>query len=185
MNIPGLANWKSDDAGAGPSKLKIPIVGDFSFSTKLILLVVVPLALTLMVVLPLTVTGLNRLASVIAADRLAGEVTVITQQFEKFGEKLDDDADDIAADPILLICKSEQVAGPGSQLRDQLDAGANLVDQGRLQRVVQGDVDGGTIVAHNEAWLGFAVRAFVDVEDRLAPIHGGSDLDADISSQDL
>ena len=102
MNIPGLANLKLSENSARRRLPKIPIVGNFSFSTKLILLVVVPLALTLMVVLPLTVTGLNRLASVMSTERLDDEVAIINQQFEKFEAQLEREADLLASDPILL-----------------------------------------------------------------------------------
>ncbi|MEE8465332.1 MAG: ATP-binding protein, partial [Dehalococcoidia bacterium] len=65
-------------------------------------MVVVPLAMTLVVILPLTVTGLNRLASVIATERLAEEVKLIDQQFKRFELELNEQADSIAFNSILL-----------------------------------------------------------------------------------
>ena len=102
MNLPLLFNRPAADKTA---YLKIPRFLDLrnlSFSTKLILLVVVPLAMTLVVILPLTVTGLNRLASVIATERLAEEVKLIDQQFKHFEVELNDQADSIAFNSILL-----------------------------------------------------------------------------------
>jgi hypothetical protein len=54
-------------------------VDRFSLSTKLVLLVVLPLALTLAVTLPMTGNGLNRLESKTSADRLDEEVQIINQ----------------------------------------------------------------------------------------------------------
>ena len=71
-------------------------------STKLTLLVVIPLALTLAVTLPLTVTGLNKLASVTSTERLEDEVLLLDKHFEQFEENLERTADEISNDPILL-----------------------------------------------------------------------------------
>ncbi len=102
MNLPLLSHGQSAGNKARLRFSRIPVLGDLSFSTKLILLVAVPLAMTLAVTLPQTVTGLNRLASVIAEERLAEEVTIIDQQFRHFEAVLNDAADSIAADPNLL-----------------------------------------------------------------------------------
>ena len=83
------------------SKL-ISRVDRFSLSTKLVLLVVLPLALTLAVTLPMTVNGLNRLESETSADRLDQEVQIINQQFAQFEANLTSAADALAADPTLL-----------------------------------------------------------------------------------
>ena len=79
MNLPLLSHGQSAGNKARLRFSRIPVLRDLSFSTKLILLVAVPLAMTLAVTLPLTVTGLNRLASVIAEERLAEEVTIVDQ----------------------------------------------------------------------------------------------------------
>ena len=57
MNLPGLAHSRPAENRAHPGLTRVPILTGLSFSTKLILLVVVPLVLTLVVTLPLTVTG--------------------------------------------------------------------------------------------------------------------------------
>ena len=74
----------------------------FSLSTKLVLLVVLPLALTLAVTLPMTVNGLNRLESETSADRLDEEVQIINQQFAQFETNLAAATNSLAADPTLL-----------------------------------------------------------------------------------
>ena len=80
----------------------VPILVHCSLATKLILLVVVPLVLTLAVVLPVTVTGLNRLAKETSNERLNEEVSIIGQRFEDFEDSLNEIADDIAQSPDLL-----------------------------------------------------------------------------------
>ena len=83
------------------SKL-ISRVDRFSLSTKLALLVVLPLVLTLAVTLPMTVNGLNRLESETSADRLDEEVQIINQQLTQFEANLANAADALAADSALL-----------------------------------------------------------------------------------
>ena len=108
MNIPvpfHRRSTNSTNSTKDEARLKIPgflQFGDLSFSTKLILLVVVPLAITLAVILPLTVTGLNRLASGIATERLAEEVQLIDQQFRHFESELNASADSVASNSVLL-----------------------------------------------------------------------------------
>ena len=80
----------------------ISCVDRFSLSTKLVLLVVLPLLLTLAVTLPMTVNGLNRLESETSADRLDEEVQIINRQFAQFEANLASAADTLAADPVLL-----------------------------------------------------------------------------------
>ena len=75
---------------------------NFSLSTKLTLLVVIPLALTLAVTLPLTVTGLNKLAAVTSIEKLEDEILLVDKHFEQFEENLERTANDISNDPILL-----------------------------------------------------------------------------------
>jgi len=64
--------------------------------------VVIPLVLTLAVTLPLTVTGLNKLAAVTGAERLEDEILLVDNHFEQFEENLERTANDISNDPILL-----------------------------------------------------------------------------------
>ena len=71
-------------------------------STKLTLLVVIPLALTSAVTLPLTVTGLNKLAAVTSTERLEDEILLVDNHFERFEENLERTANDISNNPILL-----------------------------------------------------------------------------------
>jgi len=58
--------------------------------------------MTLAVIFPLIVTGLNRLTSVIAVERLAEEVKLIGTQFQQVEGDLDDSADSIAFNAVLL-----------------------------------------------------------------------------------
>ena len=81
---------------------KIPILANISLSTKLILLVVIPLALTLVVTLLLTVTGLNRLASMTSTERLQDEILLVDKHFELLEKEIERAADDIVQDPAFL-----------------------------------------------------------------------------------
>ena len=81
---------------------KIPILANISLSTKLILLVVIPLALTLVVTLLLAVTGLNRLASMTSTERLQDEILLVDKYFELLEKEIERAADDIAQDPAFL-----------------------------------------------------------------------------------
>ncbi len=81
---------------------RVYIRKDLSLSTKLVLLVVIPLALTLAVTLPLTVTGLNRLASVTSTESLEDEILLVNKQTALFEEEIHRAANRIAQDPILL-----------------------------------------------------------------------------------
>jgi len=71
-------------------------------STKLTLLVVIPLALTLAVTLPLTVTGLNQLASVTSNGRLTDEIHLVDKHLEAFGDDLERSASALAENPSIL-----------------------------------------------------------------------------------
>ena len=81
--------------------VRLPGLADLSLSTKLILLVVVPLSLTLAVTLPLTVAGLNRLASETSTSQLEGELRIIEEQFEQLEEQLERPADEFTKNPAL------------------------------------------------------------------------------------
>ncbi|HCP24344.1 MAG TPA: hypothetical protein DIT90_09535, partial [Dehalococcoidia bacterium] len=83
------------------SHVRLPGLADLSLSTKLILLVVVPLSLTLAVTLPLTVAGLNRLASETSTSQLEGELRIIEEQFEQLEEQLERPADEFTKNPAL------------------------------------------------------------------------------------
>ena len=102
MNLQRLSWRQSGGNQALLSLPKVSFLADISLSTKLTLLVVVPLVLTLAVTLPLTVTGLNRLASVIGTERLGEEIHIIEEQFEEFDDEFSEAADEIAKNPILL-----------------------------------------------------------------------------------
>ena len=93
MNLPHLPNLSRRHMSsryARPSiRLpKFPVLWDFSLSTKLILLVIIPLALTLAVTLPLTMTGLNKLASVTSAERLEDEIILVDKHLNLSGSSL-------------------------------------------------------------------------------------------------
>ena len=75
---------------------------NFSLSIKLILLVIIPLALTLAVTVPLTMTGLNKLASVTSAERLEDEVLLVDKHLKLFEFELGRSAEEIAGDANLI-----------------------------------------------------------------------------------
>lgn len=102
MNLLRRSRGRSGGNQADSTFPGMSMLAKLSLSTKLILLVAVPMRLTLAVTLPITVTGLNRLAGVIALERLGEEVRIIDQQFENFASELDDVADDVASDAGLL-----------------------------------------------------------------------------------
>ena len=76
---------------------RLPFRPNFCLSTKLTLLVVIPLAMTLAVTLPLTVTGLNKLA-----ERLKDEILLVDKHFEQFKNDLERAGREISRDPILV-----------------------------------------------------------------------------------
>ena len=155
MNLPLLSRWQSGENRFHVSRPGIPILGDLCFSTKLILLVVVPLAITLAVTLPLTVTGLNRLASVIATERLSEEVAIIEQQFQHFEEELNAEADDIAQNPNFLAAVR---GGDRSVTVSSLVATRAHLGMQHVQVV---DADGAVIVdlqQHNEIFNQSEIR---------------------------
>jgi len=80
----------------------MPKLWNLSLSTKLILLVVIPLALTLAVTLPLTMTGLNKLASVTSAERLEDEVLLVGKHLDLFEFEIGRSADEVAGDEDLI-----------------------------------------------------------------------------------
>ena len=104
MNHPHLPHHHipNSDSRPGLGMPKIPILANISLSTKLILLVVIPLALTLVVTLLLTVTGLNRLASMTSTERLQDEIFLVDKHFELLEKEIERAADDIAQDPAFL-----------------------------------------------------------------------------------
>lgn len=104
MNLLRLSNRQQI---GNKAHLSLPRTPNISLSTKLILLVVGPLALTLAVTLPLTVTGLNRLASETSSQRLEEEIGVIGEQFADLENRLNQSADEIAKNPNLLSAVRE------------------------------------------------------------------------------
>ena len=81
---------------------RLPFRPNFCLSTKLTLLVVIPLAMTLAVTLPLTVTGLNKLASITSTERLEDEILLVDKHFEQFKNDLERAGREISRDPILV-----------------------------------------------------------------------------------
>jgi len=75
---------------------------NFSLSTKLILLVVVPLALTSAVTLPLTMTELNKLASVTNLDLLEDEILLVKTHFDAFEKEIDEEATALSHNPAVV-----------------------------------------------------------------------------------
>jgi len=81
---------------------RLPFRPNFCLSTKLTLLVVIPLAMTLAVTPPLTVTGLNKLASLTSTERLEDEILLVDKHFEQFKNDLERAGREISRDPILV-----------------------------------------------------------------------------------
>ena len=75
---------------------------DFPIGSKLLLLVVIPLGITLIVTLALTINGLNRLEADASNTRLLEEERIISQQFAQLESNLDINAEKLASDPNLL-----------------------------------------------------------------------------------
>ncbi|PKB71237.1 MAG: hypothetical protein BZY87_06365 [SAR202 cluster bacterium Io17-Chloro-G6] len=208
MNLPLLSPRQPGRKQAHLSLLRVPVLRDLSFSTKLILLVVVPLALTLVVTLPLTVTGLNRLASVIAVERLAEEVELIGQQFQNFEDELNDSADSIAFNSILLnaVRRGDQPVIASSLLAARARLGLqhiHVVDvngvvigheqeyQGvfdeleikELQQLGLAELDVVRMVNSPSGWLMTAVRPLKDSAGLMGSIVVGKVIDAEVLAQ--
>ena len=112
MNLPHLRYRPTGDSqdSSGFKWPRLSFRPNFSLSTKLTLLVVIPLALTLAVTLPLTVTGLNKLAAVTSTERLEDEILLVDNHFEQFKENLERTANDLAQHKVLLAAVRESDA---------------------------------------------------------------------------
>ncbi len=107
MNLPHLPHLPRRHAGTHLGwphlrLLKTYSPWNFSLSIKLILLVIIPLALTLGVTVPLTMTGLNKLASVTSAERLEDEILLVDKHLKLFEFELGRSIEEIAVDPNLI-----------------------------------------------------------------------------------
>ncbi len=208
MNLPLLSHWQPGDDHAHLRLPMVPVLRDLSFSTKLILLVVVPLAMTLAVILPLTVTGLNRLASVIAEERLAEEVVLIEQQFKQFENQLNDSADSIAFNSILLkaVRDGDQLAVIASLLATRTNLGLQYLqvvdlngvvigrdqqydgvfDESEIQELQQlglAELDVVRMVQSPSGWLMTAVRPLKDSVGLMGSITVGRLIDSETLAQ--
>ncbi|MDA1129103.1 MAG: ATP-binding protein [Chloroflexi bacterium] len=171
-------------------------------------MVVVPLAITLLVTLPLTVTGLNRLASVIAVDRLAEEVKLIDLQFQKFKGDLNDSADSVASNSILLeaVHDGDQPRIISSLLTNRtrlgvqyvqvVDINGVVIGQDRqyagvfneseirdLQQLGLAEIDVIRMVYSPLGWLMTAVRPLKDSSGLLGSVAVGKLIDSEVLSQ--
>ena len=93
MNLPHLRHRPNGDSRgrSGFTWPRLPFRPNLSLSTRLTLLVVIPLVLTLAVTLPLTVTGLNKLAAVTGAERLetrSFSLIIISSNLRKTSKEL-------------------------------------------------------------------------------------------------
>ena len=208
MNLPLLSHRQLGDDHAHLRLPMVPVLRDLSFSTKLILLVVVPLAMTLAVILPLTVTGLNRLASVIAEERLAEEVVLIEQQFKQFENQLSDSADSIAFNSILLkaVRDGDQLAVIASLLATRTSLGLQYLqvvdlngvvigrdqqydgvfDESEIQELQQlglAELDVVRMVQSPSGWLMTAVRPLKDSVGLMGSITVGRLIDSETLAQ--
>ncbi len=202
MNLPRLSHRQSGENQALVGFPRIPILANLSLSTKLILLVVVPLALTLAVTLPLTVTGLNRLASVTSTEQLEEEVHLIEEQFE---DDLNGSADEIAKEPFLLTATRDS-NGPmiisnllstrirlGLQHLQVVDAQGAVIGQEQqsggdfsqseiqeLQQLGLAELEFVSIVQSPDGWLLAAVRPLKDSEGLIGAITVGRLIDSEV-----
>jgi len=80
----------------------IPIRWNFSLSTKLILLVVIPLALTSVVTLPLTMTDLNKLAAVTNIEWLEDEILLVDTHLVAFEHQIEMESIHLTQSPVVM-----------------------------------------------------------------------------------
>ena len=71
------------------------------------MLVVIPLALTLAVTLPLTFTGLNQLSSVTSNEKLDDEILLVDKHLKLFVDDLERASLALSGDPILMVATRE------------------------------------------------------------------------------
>lgn len=205
MNLPLLSHRQPGKIRVHLSFPRTPVLRDLSFSTKLILLVVVPLAMTLAVILPLTVTGLNRLASVIAVERLAEEVNLINQQFRHLEGELNDSADSIAFNAILLsaVRSGDQALVASSLLATRTRLGlqylqvvdvngavlgheqqyAHIFDESEIRELQQlglAELDIVRMVHSSSGWLMTAARPLKDSEGLVGAVTIGKLIDSEV-----
>ena len=210
MNVPRRSHRRIAGHYAPPG-LRLPRVLDLrnlSLSTKLTLLLLLPMALMLVVALPLTVTGLNRLASVTGAERLQEEIRIIEEQFQHFEDQLNGAADDIARNPILLTAVRESdrpiivsnLLSASIRLDLQhleifdengtklgygyrFDRGLDSRAIGDLNALGLAELETTRIVSTQEGWLLTAVRALKDSRGYIGSVSVGRLIDVDALSE--
>ena len=104
MHLPHLPRSVGGGSYSWP-RLRFPhILGwwNFSLSTKLILLVVIPLALTSAVTLPLTMTELNKLAAVTNLELLEDEILLVNTHLMAFENESEMEAIHLAQNPVVI-----------------------------------------------------------------------------------
>ena len=143
MNLSNHPHHRADAWYAGPS-FEFPRVHthkNLSLSTKLVLLVVIPLALTMAVTLPLTVTGLDKLASVTSAERLEDQILLVEKHLRLFQADIERAASEMARDPALLAAVQES----NNQEIDSILLGSRALLRMQHLEVVDGD---GSMLGH-------------------------------------
>ena len=107
MHLPQLPHLPRSGVGGSHSWpglrfLHIPMPWSCSLSTKLILLVVIPLALTSAVTLPLTMTELNKLAAVTNLELLEDEILLLNTHLVAFENEIETEAIRLAQNPVVV-----------------------------------------------------------------------------------
>ena len=106
----------SGESYSGSSGRPVSAFARLSLATKLLLLVLIPLAVVLGVTVALVINALGRLESDTSIARLRDEVAVISQQFAKVEEDMELRASSLAHDPAILNAVKGDAAGIDSLL---------------------------------------------------------------------
>lgn len=106
----------SGESSGGPSGRPVSAFARLSLATKLLLLVLIPLAVVLGVTVALVINALGRLESDTSIARLRDEVAVISQQFAKVEGDLELRASSLAHDPAIVNAVKGDAAGVDSLL---------------------------------------------------------------------
>lgn len=194
----------NSDSRPGLGMPKIPILANISLSTKLILLVVIPLALTLVVTLLLAVTGLNRLASMTSTERLQDEILLVDKHFELLEKEIERAADDIAQDPAFLamVRGSDQLGTRsivlsslvnlglqhlevfdrngvsfGHEHHSTMEPGSNTLME--LNAIEVGEIETTKLLQTPNGWFFVSLRSLNDSEGYLGRIVAGKLVDFD------
>jgi len=125
------------------TKVSFGALRDWPLANKLLLLVLVPMGIALIVLLSLTLSGLNRLEADTSTSTLQGEVQIISQRFVDQQANLQTSVAQLTADPLFLdaIERNDQAVLQGNLLSASTRSGFNhlqiLNTDGRTLSVIQ------------------------------------------------